>query len=224
MSVDTNESGQRTARDWSLVRSAMDLAITLNETEYRKGTDIPYLSHLLSVTALVYEHGGDDEQVAAALLHDAAEDQGGHDTLRLIDSALPDHPRVAEMVEALSDAIVTDRAQKAPWPQRKRAYLAKLRGEDPSVLLVSVADKLHNCTSLVEDYRVVGEALWERFNAGVAHQLWYYAELAELFAAQLPGRLTDRFTRIVDELFELVRANRPDLDREVDEVRDEQSA
>ena len=41
---------------------------------------VPYISHLLSVTALVLEDGGDEDQAIAALLHDAIEDQGGDKT------------------------------------------------------------------------------------------------------------------------------------------------
>jgi (p)ppGpp synthase/HD superfamily hydrolase len=207
------------SRDWDLVRAATELAITANENEYRKGTDIPYLSHLLAVTAIVYEHGGDDEQVAAALLHDMAEDQGGEDTLRLIHETLPGHPRVAEMVRSLSDAIVDDRSSKPPWEERKVGYLRHLQYESPAVLLISAADKLHNCRAILDDYRAIGEQLWSRFNAGRPEVLWYYDELARIFSERLPGRLSDELHRTIDQLRLEVAIHAPTTDVEVEQVR-----
>jgi (p)ppGpp synthase/HD superfamily hydrolase len=206
-------------RDWDLVRSALDLAVEANQGEVRKGTLIPYLSHLLAVAALVYEHGGSDTQVAAALLHDMAEDQHGEAALRLIGDALPGHPEVVEMVRALSDAVVDDPADKPPWLDRKTAYLNQLRQEGADVLLVSAADKLHNCRAVLLDYRQHGEQLWTRFNQGREWQLWYYTELASIFTERLPGPLADELRRTVDSLHDLVLAAVPDLDREIDAVR-----
>jgi (p)ppGpp synthase/HD superfamily hydrolase len=207
------------SRDWALVRAAMELAIAANENEYRKGTDIPYLSHLLAVTAIVYEHGGDDEQVAAALLHDMAEDQGGEATLQLIDNTLAGHPRVAEMVRALSDAIVEDPRAKPPWEERKVEYLRHLRVASLDVLLISAADKLHNSRAILADYRQLGEQLWGRFNASRPEVLWYYEQLAGIFADRLPGALADELYRTVAELSALVAVNVPGSESELDDVR-----
>lgn len=212
-------------RDRELVKAAMELAIDQTGDATRKGTDIPYVSHLLAVTAFVYEGGGDDEQVAAALLHDLAEDQGGEATLQLIGERLPGHPRVVTMVRALSDAIVDDPDHKPPWLERKATYLEHLGGEPDDVLLVSLADKLHNATSILDDYRDLGEDLWERFNRKEAkYHLWYYRRLLAAFEARLDNPLVSRLKRVLDELHELVVDQVPDLERGIAEVAEEARA
>ena len=139
--------------------AAFKLASDLHRTQTRKSTQIPYLSHLMAVSALVLENGGSEDEAIAGLLHDAVEDQGGPATLELIRQEFGDV--VAEMVSALSD---TDEIPKPPWGARKEAYLRHLEDATPAVLRVSAADKLHNVRSILRDYAVFGEDLWNRFS------------------------------------------------------------
>ena len=139
---------------------ALILATRLHAGQVRKGTTIPYIAHLLGVTSIVLEHGGDEEEAIAALLHDAAEDQGGKAILEDIRGRFG--YGVAEIVEGCTDAW-TD--PKPPWRERKQAYVAALRRASASVRLVSSADKLHNARAILGDYRALGEAVWERFPA-----------------------------------------------------------
>lgn len=175
--------------------AALVYAAQLHATQTRKGTDIPYLSHLMSVSSLVLEAGGDEDEAIAALLHDGPEDQGGHETLNRIRQLVGD--RVADIVAACSDTFETE---KPAWRQRKEAYLSHLETADASVLLVSCADKLHNARAILEDFHLVGERLWDRFNASRDETLWYYGELARLFHEKGPHRLAPRLARVVEEL------------------------
>ncbi len=158
---------------------AVDLARTLHAGEIRKGTTIPYLAHVLSVSALVLEHDGSEDQAIAALLHDTAEDHGGQ--ARVDQLRIDFGDTVADIVAACSDSLVEDRNAKAPWPERKVAYIAHLESESADVALVSAADKLHNARSVLADYRAHGDELWKRFNsaAGRAGALWYYTRMSE---------------------------------------------
>src|SRR5207244_13103874 len=65
---------------------AVGYAARLHAKQKRKGTERPYIGHLLGVASIVIEHGGDEDAVIAALLHDAVEDQGGLPRLREIRS------------------------------------------------------------------------------------------------------------------------------------------
>ncbi len=105
---------QQPWQDFDQVMHAAAYAAEVHRGDLRKGTAIPYLSHLWSVAALVLEHGGDDEQVAAALLHDAAEDHGG--TARIDDLRERFGAEVARLVEALSDSLVDTDAGEAKPP------------------------------------------------------------------------------------------------------------
>lgn len=160
----------------------------------RKGSGVPYLAHLLGVAALVAEHGGNENQVIAALLHDYLEDIEGTDAKEL-------HERfgqqVAEWVVALSDTMVRP---KPPWQERKESYLAKLRMESGELKLVSAADKLHNAQSLLRDHREVGEALWVRFTATREQTLWYYRAVTEALAEKWSHPILGELRRAVDEL------------------------
>lgn len=186
-------------QEFELVQQAAEYAAEAHKRDLRKGTTIPYLSHLWSVAALVLEHGGDDQQVAAALLHDVVEDHGGETRLREVRSEFGDE--VARLVEALSDSVVdaTVGQRKPPWRERKERYLAHLSEVDERVALVSACDKLHNARAIVADLRAEGPALWERFNAkDPADQLWYYEGLvAALKPPKVPVRLADDLERSV---------------------------
>jgi GTP pyrophosphokinase len=180
---------------------ALQLAHTLHRDQRRKGTAIPYVAHLLSVAALVIEHGGEEEEAIAALLHDAIEDQGGSLARDQIRARFGE--RVAMIADGCTDAVGTP---KPPWRERKEAHLAHLATASRSVLLVACADKLHNARTLVADYRVIGEELWERFHGGRDGTLWYYRSASAMFLAaeNAPRLLADELERTVAELDRLV--------------------
>lgn len=165
--------------------SAVATAVELHGEQARKGGHVPYLSHLLAVASLVLEDGGDEDEAIAGLLHDAAEDAGGRETLESIRGYFGD--RVALIVAACSDAMPAAGEEKAPWEERKAAYVEELRGAEPSVLRVSLADKLHNGRSLLEDLEVHGAVVWTRFNAPPDRQAAYYRKLLAAYEAGLPA-------------------------------------
>jgi len=137
--------------------AAVALAEELHGRDRRSGTEIPYLAHLLVVTGLVIEDGGDEDEAIAALLHDAVEDGGGQALLDRITRSFG--PHVADIVERLSDSVEVDPDE--PWIDRKARYLGKLETySDESTLRVALADKVHNARSIVRDYRDKGPVLW----------------------------------------------------------------
>jgi (p)ppGpp synthase/HD superfamily hydrolase len=160
----------------------------------RKGTDIPYLTHLLAVMALVGEFGGSEEQMIAALLHDTLEDIEG---ITRDDLELRFGGPVADMVVALSD---TTEHPKPDWRTRKTRYLARLAQETPGVKLVSAADKLHNLQCLRRDLARQGETVWARFNAGKEDQLWYYRSVVEALGHRWEDPLLDAIRNEVNLL------------------------
>ena len=174
---------------------ALVYATQLHASQVRKGTDIPYVSHLLGVASLVIEAGGTEDEAIAALLHDGPEDQGGLGTLKEIRDrfGVP----VGKIVAACSD---TFEEKKPAWQKRKQAYLDHLLDATPSVRLVSCADKLHNARAILTDYRRHGEELWQRFNAEREDILWYYGELARIFSARGPEQLAAELTSVVEQL------------------------
>ncbi len=175
-------------------------AMQLHRGQMRKATSIPYLTHLFAVCSLVLEDGGTEDEGIAALLHDGPEDQGGEAVLDEIRLRFGD--AVANTVAGLSDAMPAPGEQKAPWRERKEAYLRHLGEASASVLKVSLADKLHNARSILIDQRADGEVVWDRFNAGRTEQAWYYGELLAVFERRLPGsRNLREFRQEVGELF-----------------------
>jgi GTP pyrophosphokinase len=179
---------------------ALLYAAQLHASQLRKGSRVPYVAHLLGVAAIALEHGANEDEAIAALLHDAVEDQGGQKTLNVIRREFG--PIVADIVAACSDTDVTP---KPPWRPRKEAYLAHLRRAPASVRLVSAADKVHNARSTVADLRAHGKRTWSRFHAGPAEQLWYYRSLVTIFRRRGPKPLADELDRVVLEMERLVR-------------------
>ena len=183
-------------------QEALVYATQLHADQYRKGGDVPYVAHLLAVTSLVLEAGGDEDEAIAALLHDAAEDQGGRATLDEIRDRFGE--TVAEIVAGCTDSWTIPRP---PWRKRKEATIAHLRTASASVRLVSAADKLHNARTILADYRTLGEALWSRFNGGREGTLWYYRSLVEVMQDAGPAPLIEASTieaSIVEELARIV--------------------
>lgn len=197
---------------------AMAFARGVHCTDVRKGTMIPYFAHLMSVSALVLEHGGSEDQAIAGLLHDAAEDHGGQSMIDTIRARFGD--QVADIVAACTDSLAEDPNRKPAWWPRKVAYLDHLQTAHTNALLVSAADKLHNSRCILADYRLCGDELWARFNkdAGPIGSLWYYGRLTEIFSARLggpspAGQLVEELQRTVDA----IRAHATVLDHDVHE-------
>jgi GTP pyrophosphokinase len=182
---------------------AVDYARTLH-IERRKGTEIPYMAHLLGVASLVMGESGrvdfavTEDMVIAALLHDTVEDYGGEP--RLKDVEFNFGTNVARMVEGLSDTLAEDSSNKEPWEERKKKYLDRLRHEPSDVQLISAADKLYNAQSILTDYRRIGEEIWRRFKRGRDKQIWYFNELLALFQSSGANEIVDELERVVREL------------------------
>lgn len=177
---------------------ALALAERLHRKQVRKKTQVPTISHLMAVTALVLENGGGEEEAIAALLHDAAEDCGGRPILDEIRRRFGDS--VASIVEGCSDTLETP---KPRWQPRKESYLEHLESAPAPTLLVSLADKVHNVRSLAFEYRRVGDRLWQRFTASREQTLWYYQSLLEIFRRRCPEQLeplVDELARALDDL------------------------
>ena len=175
--------------------AALVMATQLHATQKRKGTAIPYVSHLLAVSSLVLEQGGYEDQAIAALLHDAVEDQGGLPTLEKIREHFGD--AVAAIVDHCTDAYEDP---KPEWRTRKEQYLAGIAEKPTDAALVSCADKLHNARAILNDLRSLGDDLWGRFTGGKDGTLWYYQSLADAFGSALGNSLSEELDRTVKEM------------------------
>ena len=177
----------------------------MHATQVRKGSDVPYASHLFGTCSIALDHGANEDQAIAALLHDAIEDV--HYARGARDAVAAFGPEVLRIVEACTDA---DTYPKPPWKARKVAYLEHLADADGAVLIVSASDKLHNARSMVADHRRVGAALWGRFKATKDETLWNYRALVTAFRANPahPVDLVDELDRTVTELERLAGAEK----------------
>jgi GTP pyrophosphokinase len=179
----------------------MAYAHQVHHGQRRKGTGIPYIAHILGVTAIAMEYGANEDEAIGALLHDAAEDGGGEETLAYIRAQFGDI--VADIVLGCSDSLVEDPEDKLPWLERKENYLAHLENASASVCLVSAADKLHNVRSIIRDYREHGEDIWERFQGRRDGTLWYYETVADTLLRRYRTQLTRDLQDAVDELLKI---------------------
>ena len=174
---------------------ALVLATRLHRGQIRKGSGVPDVAHLLAVCELTLEYGGDEDEAIAALLHDAIEDQGG--AIARAQILREFGLQVTEIVEGCSE---TDEVPRPPWRARREAYVEHIAHASASVRLVSACDKLHNARSLVMDYRIYGEDLWERFTGRREGTLWYYRALSDEYQRRSPNRITRELALAVAEL------------------------
>ena len=182
--------------DSTRLGNALALAGQAHAGQLRKGTDIPYLSHVLGVASIALAYGADEDQCIAALLHDAIEDGGSAYRQRIFQTL---GPRVLGLVEGCTDGEVGENGQKEDWALRKRRYLEHLESAPDDVLLVSAADKLHNAQAILADLKTVGPAVFERFKAGKEGTLWYYQQLAEIFTRR-HSSIAAPLAEVVDQL------------------------
>lgn len=179
---------------------ALVVASELHAGQRRKGSGIPYVAHLLAVTAIAFEYGASEQQAIAALLHDAIEDAppalGAGGVRQIIQTRFGDD--VLAIVEGCTDA---DTFPKPPWRTRKITYVSHVASVVPGALLVSASDKLHNARAIVTDFKLEGDRVWDRFSpeAGRRGTIGYYRALVAAFGERRdegPGR----FARLVDDL------------------------
>ena len=185
----------------SLVEKAMRFAAVAHEAQLRKGTDIPYITHLAGVALILTRDGfGDDEVLAAALLHDAVEDAGiaTGEIERLFG------PRVAHLVTAVSEVKRDDTGASLPWRQRKEEHLSRLGASPVEARAITLADKLHNLGTLVDDLASERTA-WERFRSTPSELIWYHDAVIET-AGDAPrlARLAADCREMLEKLRELV--------------------
>ena len=159
---------------------AISLAARAHEGQNRKGTPIPYITHPVAVAGIVAQFGGDEDQQIGGLLHDVLED-GGPQYAEEIEREFGS--RVLAIVQGCTDGTPDATGQKAPWAERKAAYLEHLAAASKDVHMVSGSDKLNNARAILDDLVAIGPAVFERFTAKKEGTLWYYSELAKIFSA-----------------------------------------
>lgn len=162
----------------SKLASALDLAIQAHQGQVRKSTTITYISHPMAVASITLEFGATEDQAIAALLHDAIED-GGIQYANIIKAQFGDH--VHNLVQGCTDGTPDASGKKAPWLERKTAYLHHREAASDEVLLVSCSDKLHNARAIVSDLINEGPSMFNRFSSTTEQTLWYYRQLAMIF-------------------------------------------
>ncbi len=174
---------------------ALRYASVIHAGQTRKGSNIPYVAHLLGVTAIALEYGANEIEAIGALLHDAAEDAGGRG--RIEDIRFRFGAEVAAIVEGCTDTMETP---KPAWMERKQAYVDHVAAASASVRLVSASDKLHNCRAIVRDLRTDGSKVWQRFAGGKDGTLWYYRALLKEFQKADDNELVQELGRAVEEM------------------------
>ncbi len=179
---------------------ALVYATRIHGGQMRKKTRIPYIGHLLGVTAIALEYGANETEAIAALLHDAVEDCGGAERQWEIEKKFG--KEVGEIVAGCTD---TDQTTKPPWRARKENYIAHLKTASASTRLVSASDKLHNAQAIVHNLREDGDEVWDRFTAGKEGALWYYRALVTAFREHGPSALIEELDRVVTEMERLAR-------------------
>lgn len=191
----------RTSQLTERFEEALVFAHQLHRQQIRKGSGVPYIAHLLSVTALVLEAGGSEDEAIAALLHDAVEDQGGAVTREEIRQRFGDI--VTEIIDGCTES---ETIPKPPWQERKQSYLKHLYHASPAVLEVSLADKLHNARSLLADYERLGESIWTQFKGGKAGTLWFYRSLVQVYRERNVSWQVQELERVVTQLEQLAES------------------
>jgi (p)ppGpp synthase/HD superfamily hydrolase len=176
-----------------VIEKALQTASKSHEGQYRKNTDIPYITHPVSVGMMLLKAGYSEEVIAAGILHDIVEDT----TLTLEDIENEFGAKIAKIVEGSSEPD-----KSLPWKNRKEHTIEFLKTASEEIRAVVCADKLHNIRSIIRDYQQIGEEVWKKFNAGREQQKWYYTNVVESLGTQSTFDLFKELRNEVDRLFE----------------------
>ena len=192
---------------------AVDYARSLH-TETRKGTQIPFMAHLLGVAALVMgEAGGPipvtEDMVIGAILHDDSRGPWRQAAPRRRQKEFGEN--VARMVEGRSNIFGRrSRHEGRLGGKQGRLLGARLRRYRAlKTFLSTAADKLYNAKAVLDDLKEIGPAVWKRFKRGPKEQLWYFHSLIAIFRLRLPGRITAELEWVVSEIAHLVNNGWP---------------
>ncbi|MGK7887992.1 MAG: HD domain-containing protein [Leptolyngbyaceae cyanobacterium] len=174
---------------------ALVVATQLHGQQRRKVNDVPYISHLLGVAALVLEDGGTEAEAIAALLHDVVEDQGGAVARFSLLSQFG-----APVVAIVDGCTAPEQPSGESWRSHKLRYLEQVQQASPSVHRVVLADKLHNGRSLLVNWDQFGSGMWRCFRGKPADILWFYQQCVERFARVKPGWMLNELSHVVTRL------------------------
>jgi len=186
------------------IGKAIVIAAIAHNGQNRKGTDIPYITHPVAVALLASEYTDDEDIIIGALFHDILEDVSS-DIYSEKHMRADFGDRVTDLVKAVSEDKNPGEPEK-PWKERKAAYIKHLRhSTDTGAIVISAADKIHNLASIIQDFQVTGDELWQRFNAPKEQQLWYYQTVTEIIGEKLqPGPFTERLITLTSQLDTIV--------------------
>jgi (p)ppGpp synthase/HD superfamily hydrolase len=185
---------------------ALQVAAVMHAGQVRKGSGVPYLTHLLGTCAIALEYGANEDEAIAALLHDAIEDvRPTKDARKAVEWF---GAEVYRIVVGCTDGVPDESGQKPEWDSRKQAYIDHLADATRSVLLVSAADKLHNARSIVADQRAIGDEVFSRFRNGKDDTLAYYRNLVHAFQGNPASNaaLVAELDRVVRKMEKLAAA------------------
>jgi hypothetical protein len=176
----------------NLVDIAIEYAARAHQSQRRKGSGAPYISHPYAVGMILLKAGSTEEEIVAGILHDTLEDTDTtEDVLKNLFGQ-----KVLDIVKGCSEPD-----KEASWEMRKQHTLDFLKHAPLSVRKVACADKLHNLRSIKRDLANVGEKVWEIFKRGRDMQQWYYTQMVESLGYASRFRLLDTFQDEVEELF-----------------------
>lgn len=154
------------------IQEAIQFAITAHTGQTRKGKDIPYITHPLSVALILARADAEEDVVIAGILHDTVEDSDGKITISDVES------KFGEAVAMLVDHV-TEHDKSLSWEERKSQALAHIYEMPYGALLLKSADVLANLSDLLLDLGREGNTVWERFNSPKEKQIERYKKLVE---------------------------------------------
>lgn len=186
------------------VNLALKVASRAHRDQMRKGTDVPYVSHTFAVAMIISQYTSDEDVIVAGVLHDILEDV--KPTVYSETAMRNDFgDEVVEIVKDVSEDKTAGKPKK-PWVERKKGYLTHLNSlKDQRPLIVSTADKIHNLTDILEEYEMVGDSIWQKFNASKDDELWFYNEFLNVIKKKhIPERMKIDMALLVDRLKNVV--------------------
>ncbi len=184
------------------IEKAIKKASLLHDGQVRKGTpNFPYITHLFSVATILSQYSDDEEVIAAGILHDTIEDTNYSPEELKNEFGTRVHDMVMEVTEKKGKEEVS-------WRERKQAYLDSLAHTDNAeALLISVADKMHNLRSIIDDLREHGDGILKALSTSPSEQLWFFGEHMRIVKERLNSPIIEEYQKVFDEAAQIFKSN-----------------
>lgn len=176
--------------DDHLIQEGLLIALEAHTGQIRKVMGDPFVIHEIMVGIKLKQYGFSAEVVAAGETHDVYED-----------TSFPEvelERRLGTRVSTIVKMVTHD--DSLPWEEKKAGYIEQVRQGWVEAKAVCCADKIHNLGTLIDDHKILGPAIWQKFSRGKAKKLWFEQSVLAMLKETWDHPIINEYEELVRQM------------------------